>query len=683
MRPKPTSIRLAVCAALGVVALAPAAQAASVLPNGVYLATINPTPYTAQAKFAANGSPTASALIVPKTSSGAWNSTFSFSRLPGRLSQGMTNNSVDIPCGSASGTCGSSKSGNGAGSWDMTVNGGKFTTSNFQADAIFATAGGTFVEYGSLKGGTIDQSTGAMTLDPTGRLGSVSNFSSTLYDEPWNIPDNPLSPAGTLGPTYAPLITGSSTNPSGTVTGSPITSNGDGTYNVVLVSASQVGVDWGGFDGNPYIETWNVNLKPLLMDDTPSAVPGELQTIDVESNDPIAKASNYTLPIELPLTTSANGATLKVVGYAVTYATPASFFTSTGTDTFQYQLKTKSGVTLPATVTVALGARANPDTASTSQSPQGKAVTIDVLKNDSIPSGAVVTVKITTLPKHGVVTILKANNQVVYTPTKALAGTPGFAGTDTFKYVYTYTDTKGAETVGPATVTVTVNAAFQAASSIVSVGPGTIATADGTSGLVTLQQLLTAKKPIPLDSGVSQQCIGGCFDFKVTGVLPGGQAKVAMLPLTKPIPSGARLRKYKYISKKWQDFDTSNGDSVASAPGSATSCPLPSSTSYKTGLTAGDYCVRLTITDGGPNDGDGLANGAITDPSGIATGAGTSGATGTSGASAPTTDFKGLGSGGCALGTDASPWHGGSWWLIGAVIGWLGFSRRRRSPQRS
>ena len=660
MRPKPTLIRLAVCAALGVVALAPAARAA-VLPNGVYLATINPTSFT---------NTTPSADIVPGTD-GAWNSTFSFNHLPGKKSQGMTDNSTDITSGGT--IYGSSKLGNGAGSWDMTVSGTNFTASNFQVDAVLATAGGTFVQYGSIVGGTIDQSTGAMTLNPTGRMGAVL----TVLGAAWNIP---ATPSGSTA--YAQLITGTSANADGSVTGHAIVPiSGTNDYNVILVSASNVGTAWGsGFAKVPYVETWNVNLKLLLMDDTTSAVPGVLRTINVESNDPIAKASSHTLSIELPLTTSVNGATLKVVGYAVTYATPASFTTSTGTDTFQYQLKTKSGVvTPPATVTVALGARANPDTASTSQSPQGKAVAIDVLKNDSIPSGAVVTVKITTFPKHGVVTILKANNQVVYTPTKAPAGTPGFAGTDTFKYVYTYTNTNGVEkTVGPATVTVTVHAVFHAATPGVSVGPGTIAKADGTSGLVTTQQLLNAKIPIPLDSGYDQ-CIGGCFDFKATGVEAGGLATVVMLPLSKPIPtpsSGAHLLLRKYISGKWQDFVTSNSESVASALGSKTSCPSPSPTSYKTGLTPGDYCVQLTIIDGGPNDNDKATPGVITDPSGIAT-------TTTTTTTTAATDFKGLGSGGCALGTDASPWHGGSWWLIGAVIGWLGFSRRRRSPQRS
>jgi hypothetical protein len=567
----------------------------------------------------------------------------------------MEDNGTDITCGSASGTCGSSVAGDGvAGSWTMTVNGGTFTTSNFQVDSIPGTAGGTFVEYGSLNGGTIDQTTGAMSLDTTGRVGSVSNFSSSLFAEPWNIPDS--------GTTYTPLITGTSSNynasaaagTTGTVTGHAIVANGNGTYNVILVSASYVGSAWGGFDGNPYMETWNVNLKPLLIvkDDTASAQPGVAQLIDVEKNDMIA--SGVTPTIVLPSSTSTNGATLTISAGKVSYTA-----SSAGTDTFQYELKDSKGDTTPpatVTVTVATGVTAGNDTASTAQ---GKAVTIPVLANDSGVSGATVT--ITTSPANGSATV-NSSNQVVYTPN------PGFVGTDTFQY--TATVSGGSST---ATVTVTMKAAFQAATPSISVGPGAIAKKEGSSGLMSTQQLAAAG--IPADSGVSQQCIGGCFDFEATGVGAGGQAKVVMLPLTKPIPSGARFR--KYISGKWQDFVTSNGDSVTSALGSATSCPPPSSASYQSGLVAGDYCVRLAITDGGPNDSDGLANGVITDPSGIATGVASSGA------SAPTTDFKGLGSGGCALGTDANPWHGGSWWLIGGMIGWLGFSRRRRSSRQS
>ena len=657
MRPKPTSIRLAVCAALGVVALAPMVASAAVLPNGVYQATINVTPLRVIAGIGTFAKP---------GSDGAWNSTFTFGGGPTAKSNYMTDNATDIATNPANQTgpfYGSSKLGGGAGSWDMNVNNGTFTASNFQVDAIFGTAGGTFVQYGTIPGGTIDQTSGAMTLDPSGRLGAVNGPIDTttgdivLYNEPWSIPPSTATNPTTDTPVnantgYAEFTTGTTTNSgigSGPITGHDIVANSNGTYNVILVSAGNVGTAWGTFGGASYMETWNVNLKPLLIavNDTASTPPGVPKLIDVEKNDTIG--SGVTPTIVLLPSTNVNGATLAVSSGKVSYTALSGY---TGTDTFQYELKDSQGDTTPpatVTVTVAAVVTATNDTANV---PEGGQVTIPVLKNDSGATSATVT--ISTQPTHGSATA-NSSNQVVYTPTS------GYVGKDTFSY----TATVGSSS-STATVTVTVNAAFQAATPGVSVGPGTIATNKGTSGLVTPQQLLAAKKPIPLDSGVSQQCIGGCFDFKVTGVGAGGQAKLAMLPLSKPIPSSGAPRLRKYINGKWQDFVTSNGDSVASAPGSATSCPPPSSASYKTGLTAGDYCVRLTITDGGPNDSDGIANGAITDPSGIATGTG---------------GFTG--SGGCTLGTDTNPWHGGSWWIIGTMIGWLGFTRRRRSSRRA
>ena len=59
-------------------------------------------------------------------------------------------------------------------------------------------------------------------------------------------------------------------------------------------------------------------------------------------------------------------------------------------------------------------------------------------------------------------------------------------------------------------------------------------------------------------------------------------------------------------------------NAVASAPGSNGVCPPPGSVSYLVGLNQGDGCVQLTIEDGGPNDEDGVANGAIVDPGGVA-----------------------------------------------------------------
>ncbi len=249
MKLKKTALSTAVLVTLGLggMAVGPVASAA-VIANGTYLATINPTPLTASAT-------PGSYLIIPGTD-GAWNSSFSFSKLPKRTSQKMfdNDNSLTLP----SGTYGSSKSGYGAGSWDMTMTNGTFTASNFQVDAILTTAGGTFVEYGTIAGGAIDQTSGAMTLDPTGRLGAVG---AGVYNAAWNIPD---VVAGTAGTTYAPLVTGTSTNADGSVTGHgivPIAGTND--YNVILVSASAVGAAWGSFDSTPYVEAWNVHIAPV------------------------------------------------------------------------------------------------------------------------------------------------------------------------------------------------------------------------------------------------------------------------------------------------------------------------------------------------------------------------------------------------------------------------------------
>jgi hypothetical protein len=245
MKLKKTALSVAVLVTLGLggMAVGPVASAA-VIANGNYVATINVTPLKYNTT---NGVVTAT---LPKAGTdGAWNSTFSFGQLPSSTSNYMTDNDTDITVNDN--TYGSSKLGDAAGSWDMTVNGGSFTASNFQVDAIFATAGGTFVQYGSIVGGTIDQTTGAMTLDPTGRLGAIP----TTVDNAWNIPSG--------GTAYAQFITGESTNANGSITGRDIGSNGDGTYNVILVSASNVGDAWGSqFATVPYAETWNVHIAP-------------------------------------------------------------------------------------------------------------------------------------------------------------------------------------------------------------------------------------------------------------------------------------------------------------------------------------------------------------------------------------------------------------------------------------
>jgi hypothetical protein len=300
---KQTVLRTSIISALGlagVSVLMPSTAAAVVIADGNYLAVINTTPVV-------DG--------VPQFGTdGAWNSSWGYENAPNINSQKMTNNSTTIS--TPNGTRGSSMLGNGAGSFNLSLSGGSFTASGFQVDAIFGTAGGTFVQYGSITGGTVTGS-GGMTLDVTGRLGAFSGaFPSpgSLHDERWNVNDfNSGAGGGTAGlpdvPCSSPPVSsctngntaytsfttgavqnyatqGNSTNPGAhtaglgflnadSITGAEavalgdINSDGLTDYRLILVSAGHFGTDWNGFFGVPYFETWNINL----LSQPASAVP--------------------------------------------------------------------------------------------------------------------------------------------------------------------------------------------------------------------------------------------------------------------------------------------------------------------------------------------------------------------------------------------------------------------------
>ncbi|HLT92040.1 MAG TPA: hypothetical protein VKZ85_13990, partial [Woeseiaceae bacterium] len=106
----------------------------------------------------------------------------------------------------------------------------------------------------------------------------------------------------------------------------------------------------------------------------------------------------------------------------------------------------------------------------------------------------------------------------------------------------------------------------------------------------------------------------GLIDFEVTGLATGGTAEI-VLPLRHPVSAAADWR--KFIDGTWQNFAASEPDAIASAPGAGGACPPPGSEEYGE-LTPGDLCLQLTLTDGGPNDADGLANTIVRDPGGLA-----------------------------------------------------------------
>jgi hypothetical protein len=113
--------------------------------------------------------------------------------------------------------------------------------------------------------------------------------------------------------------------------------------------------------------------------------------------------------------------------------------------------------------------------------------------------------------------------------------------------------------------------------------------------------------------------VGPVIDFVVAGLNVVGQSYRIVVPQQNVIPTDATYRKYVSAQARWKDFDTrGSADAVHSAKGEQGVCPPPGDSSYTAGLSEGHWCIQLTISDGGPNDDDGIANGIIIDPSGLA-----------------------------------------------------------------
>lgn len=111
--------------------------------------------------------------------------------------------------------------------------------------------------------------------------------------------------------------------------------------------------------------------------------------------------------------------------------------------------------------------------------------------------------------------------------------------------------------------------------------------------------------------------IGGVFDYIASGLPEFGQQYQIVMPQQQAIPAQAVYRKYSE-SLGWSDFVEDRLNQLHSAAGEPGFCPPPASTLWQPGLVEGHWCVQLTLNDGGPNDNDGIANGTIVDPGGVA-----------------------------------------------------------------
>lgn len=111
--------------------------------------------------------------------------------------------------------------------------------------------------------------------------------------------------------------------------------------------------------------------------------------------------------------------------------------------------------------------------------------------------------------------------------------------------------------------------------------------------------------------------VGGIFDFIIYQLSEAGQYVSVVLPLHLPIPDNAVYRKLS-SDYGWVDFAVDSKNYYSSVIGERGYCPAPNDDSWTIGLTAGHWCVQLTIEDGGSNDDDGIANNQIVDPGGVA-----------------------------------------------------------------
>jgi MYXO-CTERM domain-containing protein len=108
----------------------------------------------------------------------------------------------------------------------------------------------------------------------------------------------------------------------------------------------------------------------------------------------------------------------------------------------------------------------------------------------------------------------------------------------------------------------------------------------------------------------------GLIDFEVTGA-DFGYSYSLVLPLPTALVDEAVYRKYSALGG-WSDFVENATNMISSGMKLEGTCPELGSDAYTLGLTAGDDCLQLMIEEGGPNDADGLVNGTLVDPGGVA-----------------------------------------------------------------
>lgn len=445
-----------------------------------------------------------------------------------------------------------------------------------------------------------------------------------------------------------------------------------GTY-FVLDYAATVPVadpsDFGGVGYTVHYEgtiTLPPNTLPVANDTSIAALPAASHAWTPSVSDSDTPAQTLTCSI---VTQPVSGtATVSSDCSSGTY-TPDAGAGFSGSDPFTY--KVNDGIADSATNgTVSVDISADPAPVCpniTATVSSGEATQIAINVGDCTDAGGTVVVAtsiaVTTPSANGgTVTVDTATQIATYTPAA------GFSGEDTF--TYTVSDSAAASAAATATLTVEVKNVPAISDGTFSVG-ATATSAGSTSGIVTTTDIGVADTGSSAQQGIAQTCIGGCFDFEISGFT--GDAQI-VLPLSVPIPApaaGNSIVYRKLISGSWVNFDTSGNNAIhtvaGTVSGSDVTCDAASDTSYDAspGLTTGHSCVRLTIVDNGPNDND-AATGTVADPGGIA--------------ETTSIDTRVSSTDGCSMsGTPVYANERADWWLVAGFIGLLGLFRLKRN----
>jgi len=175
------------------------------------------------------------------------------------------------------------------------------------------------------------------------------------------------------------------------------------------------------------VNVLGANLPPIANNDTASTIATDPVVIGVLLNDsdPDGTLNPASVTVTVP---PSNGVITNInpINGNITYTANPGFY---GTDNFTYQVCDNEGLCATATVSITVKARpiAQNDSAFTDKN---KPVEVDVLNNDSTPSGTLVpsSVVVTSNPSNGTVTVDSTTGKITYNPLT------NFTGVDSFEY---------------------------------------------------------------------------------------------------------------------------------------------------------------------------------------------------------------------------------------------------------